>query len=115
MAISEVYASSNATWGTEYSLTSYSTAIQARTAAGVYQIFIDGSALAVGDTYVVRVYERARTGDTQRLAAAWYLSGPLIEPLWVSPSLILMRGWDFTLQRIAGSDRSISWSVRQVA
>lgn len=115
MPITEQYANSNASWGTEYSLTGYSTTIQSRNLTGVYQVFIDCNALAVGDTYVLRLYERARAADTQRLAASWHISGPTSEPLWASPSIILLHGWDFTLQRIAGSDRTITWSVRRVS
>jgi hypothetical protein len=36
-------------------------------------------------------------------------------PIWVSPTLILMHGWDGTILKIAGTDRSIDFSIRQVA
>jgi hypothetical protein len=42
------------------------------------------------------------------------LIGPQSGPL-VIPSLILMHGWDFTVDKIAGTDRSISGSIRKVA
>lgn len=33
----------------------------------------------------------------------------------VLPSMIFMHGWDVTMKRLAGIDRSIGWSIRQVA
>jgi hypothetical protein len=37
------------------------------------------------------------------------------EDNWVSPSFILLHGWTFSLEKIAGTDRTITWSVRKVA
>jgi nitrogen fixation protein len=35
--------------------------------------------------------------------------------LWCSPMLILINGWDMTLQKIAGTDRAWDASIRKVA
>jgi hypothetical protein len=32
----------------------------------------------------------------------------------VSPTLIVMHGWDATLDKISGTDRAITWSIRTV-
>jgi len=43
-----------------------------------------------------------------------FISGPQLCPIWHSPSLILMTGWDATLLKITGTDRAIAWSIRQL-
>lgn len=117
MALTEAYTNTNGTWGTEYSLTAGSTSIAAQTADGVFQVFLDLNALAIGDVYEFRCYEKTRAGDAQRvcfyqaIAHAQGVDGAL----WVSPPLQLMHGWDFSLKRTAGSDRTILSSVRSAA
>ncbi|MBA3421644.1 MAG: hypothetical protein H0U12_07095 [Thermoleophilaceae bacterium] len=78
----------------------------------IAQTFVDFSAMAAGDEYLVAAYEKANAG-TQAPFMRWYLSGVQSE-LFVSPMFILTEGWDFTVKKIAGTDRSIKWSVRQV-
>jgi hypothetical protein len=36
------------------------------------------------------------------------------EPIWVSPSLILMHGWDVTLDALTGTI-TCNWSIRKAA
>jgi len=117
MAISEAISGSETVGTTEWSLatdTSYDTA-DAQTADGIYQVFIDFNALLVGDQYQVRVYEKVLSSSTQRIVDEWTIMGPLSSPVWVSPSLILLHGWDITIDKIAGTDRAIDWSIRKVA
>ena len=38
----------------------------------------------------------------------------LLVLLAVTPALVLMHGWDMTILKLAGTDRSIEWSIRQV-
>ena len=115
MAIAE-YKSGTATISTtEYSLVGTAGALATDTTDGVFQVFIDASALATGDEFEIAVKEKVIAAGTQRVIFKATLAGVQGSPLWVSPSLILMHGWDVTLDKIAGTDRSISWSVRQVA
>jgi hypothetical protein len=81
----------------------------------VYQVFIDFSALTATEEYLVSVKEKATSGGTQRIIFRATVAGVQGSPIWVSPSLILIHGWDVTLTKKAGTDRSISWSIRQVA
>lgn len=99
---------------TEHSLTTDNAGPDANTTAGVFQAFIDLSALAAGDEFVFRVYETVRTGDTQRLVYTATFRGAQGTPVWVSPQLILGVGWDMTLDKIAGSDRAINWRISSV-
>lgn len=118
MAISEAFAGTQDVDGTEWSMprdASFDSA-QPQTADGVYQAFIDLSTMATGDEYQIRIYEKAQAGDTQRVVYQSNLVGPQSPPMWVSPSLVLINGFDFTLKRIAGATaRTITWSIRSIA
>ena len=81
----------------------------------MYQVLLDLSALAAGDQFELKLYEKIVSTGTQRLVETWTFSGAQSRPIFAAPSMILLHGWDMSLKRIAGSDRSIGWSIRQVA
>lgn len=99
---------------TEFSLPNDSTTLTPQTTIGIVQAFIDVANMAAGDEYTIRIYEKARTADTQRLVASWTLEGAQSLPLWTAPALMMARGWDITMQKVAGTDRSFSWSIRRL-
>jgi len=115
MAISEAYTSSATISTTEYSLPNNSTTLAAITTDGVYQVFLDLAALTTTEEYLIQVKEKVTSGGTQRVVYSATVVGLQSAPAWVSPSLILMNGWDVTVKKVAGTDRSIGWSIRQVA
>jgi hypothetical protein len=116
MAITEAYSDTGTSIGTtEWSLTNDSSTIANQTDDGAYQVFLDLNAMASGDTFVVRLYEKVYSAGTRRVAQSWTLTGAQSDPIWVSPCVLLMHGWDFSIQKTAGTDRSIAWSVRKVA
>jgi hypothetical protein len=100
---------------TEHSMTTDSSGPDADTTAGVFQPFLDLNAVAAGDTFRFAVYEKARTGDTQRKIYTAEFSGAQPTPLWAGPTLLLGIGWDMTLIKVAGTDRSVVWRISQVA
>ncbi len=108
----ELYSGTQAVDGTEWSMTTDSAGPDADTTAGRYQPVVDAINLAAGDVYQIALYEKARAADTQRLAQVWILTGAQASPLWIGPEVTLMHGWDFTLKKLAGSDRTITWSIR---
>lgn len=116
MAISEAYSGTNGTLGaTEFSCpnnTTYS-AGSAITTDGVYQVFLDIADMVAGDELRIRIYEKCRSVDTQRIIYESYVVGTMADT-WVSPSLILLHGWDVTITAIAGTI-AVNWSIRQVA
>jgi hypothetical protein len=112
MAVTEPYTGTNATWGTEYSLTNGSTTIAAKTDAIAMQVFLDVNALAKSDKYILRLYEKCRSGDTQRQLTQWSIFGDQAEEIFVTPMMMMKNGWDVTLTRSAGTDQTITWSVR---
>jgi hypothetical protein len=102
MAISEAYAGTETVSTTEWSLTSDSAVLGAIATDGIYQVFLELNNLDAGDVFEFKVYEKVLSGDQG-------------EPVFVTPSLILMHGWEMTLDKISGTDRAISWSIRSVA
>ena len=116
MAISETYSNAGATIGaTEYSLTAASTTLGAITTDGVYQLFLDMNAMVAADQYQIRIYEKCYSSGTQRVVYEAILTGAQNQPIFSAPSLILIHGWEMTVKKLAGTDRSIPWSIRQVA
>lgn len=114
MAITEAFTGTEAVSTTEHSCTTDTAGPDAETSDGIFQIFLDVSDMVAGDILQIRLYETCRSGDTQRLAKEWVLTGAQAEPLWVSDSYILLHGWDFTLDALAGTI-TVNWSIRKVA
>lgn len=115
MPIAELYNNAGTSISTtEISLVTGTSTLQNITTDGIYQLFIDMANMTVTEQYQVRVKEKVTSGGTQRTVLNAYFTGAQPGP-YVSPSLILMHGWDMTLIKLAGTDRSFSWSIRQVA
>jgi hypothetical protein len=113
MAITESYTGSAVIGSTEFSLPNSSTTLTPISTIGVYQIFIDTSAMSFGDQYEITVYEKITASTNQRTIFNAVLTG-IMADCWVSPSLILLHGWDVTIQKLAGTDRTMYWSIRRV-
>lgn len=115
MAITALYENSATISTTEYSLTNNSTTIAAKTDDGIFQCFLDLSAMVDGDQFALKVYEKVQSAGTQRLIDHRILTGVQAFPHTVLPSLILMHGWDITLTKLSATDRIIAWSIRQLS
>ena len=116
MAISQVYVNSATISTTEYNLPTNNTSIGAVTDDGVYQVFLDLSALTNTESYELKIYEKVQAAGTQRVchhATITFAQGS--EPVYASPALILIHGWTVTLKKLAGTDRAIEWSIRKIA
>lgn len=114
MAISQLYSGTATIGTTEFSLVSGSTTLAADTTTGVFQVYIDTANIAAGDQFEFWVKEKVISGGTQRIVYESYMTGAMADT-YVYPTLILMHGWDVTVKKISGTDRSLSWSIRQVA
>lgn len=116
MAITELITGTEAISTTEWSLatdTSYDTG-DAQTTDGVFQAWLDVADMVAGDQLQIRIYEKVRSVDAQRIAYEAILTGAQSQPIWVSPSLVLLHGWDITCDALAGTI-TVNWSIRQVA
>lgn len=114
MAISELYTGFETIGATEWSLSTDTSGPDADTTDGIYQMFLDTSDMVAGDELRIKLYEKVTSGGTQRAVDTWTLSGPQSSLAWVSPSVMLMHGWDWTLYAVTGTV-AVSWSIRQVA
>ncbi len=111
----EAYTGTEAVSTAEHSLTTDAAGPDADTTAGIYQAFLDLDTLAAGDVYEFKVYEKVRTGDTQHAVYSARFANAQTAPVWVSPSLVLGIGWDMTVRKIGGTDRTINWRISKVA
>lgn len=116
MAISEPYELDGVTVGSsELSIVSGTTTLQTVTDDGVYQLWVDAGNMAKGDEFIIQLYEKVEgTGGTKKVFFSQTLSD-LQSEIWVSPTFILINGWDFTIKKVAGTDRAFDASIRKVA
>ena len=115
MAITEAFTGTETVSTSEWSLTTDTAGPDVETSDGVFQVFLDLNALAKGDVFQFKVYEKVLSSSTQRVVFGVRFANAQSEPVWVSPSLILMNGWDMTLLKVSGTDCAIDWSIRKVA
>lgn len=117
MALTEAFTMSAVTIGSsEYSIPGATTSgvPTSQTDDGFYTLVLDAFNMALGDEYIVRFYEKALSGGTQRLL--WSVSLAHVQSsLLITPSIPLLHGWDCTIAKVAGSDRAFSGSIRKVA
>lgn len=114
MPIAELYSGTEAVGATEWSCTTDTSGPDADTTDGVFQFFVDVNDLALGDVLQIRLYEKAQAAGTQYLVEEWIIRDVPTSKIFVSPSFILMHGWDFTLKALAGTI-TCNWSIRQVS
>lgn len=97
---------------TEHSLTADDTGPVAETSVGAYALELDLSALAAGDVFVLQIYSTvASSGGTQRKCLSVTFADAQSSPNWKMNALPMAVGWDFTLQKSAGTDRAIAWRI----
>ena len=115
MAITQAYELDGVTVGTtELSIVSGTTTLATDTTVGVFQLWVDAGNMAKADEYRVKLYEKVEaTGGTKKVFAMFPLLGVQSE-VFVTPTFILMNGWDMTITKIAGTDRAFDASIRQV-
>lgn len=109
--------SGSATIGTtEHSLVTNTSGPDVATAAGIYQLIVDFSTLALGDIFEITVYEKAQnSGSTQNAVQTFIISHSQNDANPKFPALSLGIGWDITAKKSAGTDRSLAWSIARVS
>jgi hypothetical protein len=113
MAIAELFSGTEAVSTTEWSITTDTAGPDAETTDGIIQVWLDLSDMIAGDQLQIRLYEKVRSGDTQRVVDEWILTGAQSKLIWVMPTFVLLHGWDVTLKALAGTV-TVLWSVRQL-
>lgn len=100
---------------TDWSFTADQSGAAAQTTSGVYQGFFDVSALASGDKFEIRAYEKVpSSGGAQRIVWSAFLDGAQSEPILVTPALLLGVGYDWVVKKLAGTDRSVTGRIARV-
>ena len=113
MAIAESFQNSATIGTTEFFLAANSTTQgSGQSTDAMVQLVLDLSALAAGDEFRVKVWDAISSAGTVRVVMSWVIGGAQTDALWVTPALILLHKWDFSVTKLAGTDRSIAWSIR---
>ena len=116
MAISDAFAGTQSITTTEHDLPTDTTTITENAADGVYQVLLDLTLLADGDVFRFKAYESVQAGDTRGIFYSQdFANAQGTEDIWISPSFILLHKWTFSLTKVTGTDRVITWSIRKVA
>jgi hypothetical protein len=98
---------------TEFFLFSASTTATYETTPAIVHAFLDVSEVTAGDSFRLRVYETIDGSDPLVVYEATIVGaqpGP-----YVFPALVLCNGYEYSVQKLAGTDRTIAWSLRTVA
>lgn len=83
------------------------------TTAGAFCLWLDTSDMVQGDILAITLYEKVEaTGGAQRPVQGWRLYG-VQEQNFLTPVLLLMYGWEFTLDAISGGTIVVDASIRQ--
>ena len=98
---------------TEYSLVNDSTTIASDTTDGAFSLIIDFGAMTSAEEYQVAYYEKAHASDTQVKNILANVKGVVPGGTLITPTFTFGHGWDFTVKKIAGTDRSIGWTIWQ--
>lgn len=98
----------------EFSLPNDSTSLTLRTEKGVYQLWVSAVNVAGGDNFLLRKRVKVRAGSTERVVALHNFIEVQPLPNHVLPATSLAHGWNYTLQKVAGTDRMFSWSIRRL-
>jgi hypothetical protein len=98
----------------EYSLPADTTSgvPTAQTDDCILQVWLGLSNMVAGDQYELKIYEKVLS--TQRLCHYQVFTGAQSPVGVILPTIIVGTGWDVTMKRLAGSDRTIEWSLRKI-
>ena len=115
MAITEAFSGTETISTTEWSLTTDTAGPDTQTDDGIYEIFLDLSAISSqADQFEMKLSEKVLAAGSQLVVERWTFSEQA-DPYVRIYLGILLHGWDVTLIKLTGTDRSISWSIRKVA
>lgn len=116
MAISEAFSGSASISTTEYDLPSASTTKSSQTTDGIYQLFLNLNAMTSTESYRIRIYEKTISSGSQLVVEEVIVYGAqTTQPIYVTPALLLLHGWTFTVTLLQGTAKTLEWSIRQVA
>lgn len=108
------YASTGTSIGTITSMVTNTAGPDSETTDGMWQPFIGVPAAATAaDIFEVNYYETIDA--TQYIVWTGTFRGQAAAFAWVGPSMLLGVGWDMTLTKVAGTDRTLEWHINKAA
>lgn len=100
---------------TAISVISGTTSASADGTDGVYQLWVDDQGnMTKTEEYEIRILEKVHNGGTQKQVFKATLKGVQSE-VFVTPTLMLGNGFDFTIKKLAGTDRAFDARVSRIA
>lgn len=102
--------SQTATITTEHTLATITTAV-------TLILSVDVAAMLGGttpDILELRIYGKARTGDTERLIKTWGFLGAQVETLFLSVPIASPHYYKATLKQTQGTGRAFPWAIYQL-
>lgn len=102
--------SQTATVPTEHTLATITT-------PGVFQLAVDLANMVDGSTpdiVQIKIYGKARTGDTERLMEVWEFIGAQGKALWRSNPEVSPHYYKATLNQLQGTSRAFPWAIYTV-
>ena len=84
------------------------------TDAGTYQLVVDAALLVNDETLELRIYGKARTGDTERLLYFASFEHAQTAPLKASIAVVSPHHAKFTLLQSGGTGRAFPWAVYEL-
>ncbi len=79
--------------------------------AGQYQCVVDVANLVLGETLTLKIYGKARTGDTERLIKEYGVTNAQDEALIQLDPIVSPHHLKFTLEQNGGTGRAFPWAV----
>lgn len=95
---------------TEYSLPNDGTTLTPQTDDCLLSCYVDWTNVAAGDVYRLRIYENI-DGTNQRKVRDYFVDAPLPDQYDFG---VVGTGWDITVTKVSGTDRSIAWRIDKV-
>lgn len=97
---------------TEYSLPADTTTgvPTSQTDDCMLQVSLRIASMAAGDRFRVRVYETINAGQVVVFDATIAAAVPSL----VTPALVVSQGWDVTVIKEAGTDRTVHWKLEKL-
>ena len=96
----------------EHFLASNSTTATYQTSDVILQVYLDLGAMAAGDEYLIKIYEKVDGTNAEAIYRATVIGEQT--DMWVSPAFVLGVGWEVGVDKIAGTDRSILWTLAKI-
>lgn len=98
---------------TEYFLFANSTTASYQTTDAILQVVIDFVNMVAGDEYLVTIYEGAEGTNARTLYKSTVIG--VQTELWCSPAFVVGNKYEVSVDLIAGSARTVLWSLRTVS